>query len=48
MYRFVVLLLFLVSAGETSIEDVQRVEEEGYFKREHSLVQPYHGKKLFY
>ncbi len=40
------LVLLLVSTGGTSIETLQRVEEEGYYKREHSLVQPYHGKAL--
>ena len=38
------VLLFLISACLASFEDVGRIEEEGYYKREHSLVQPYHGK----
>ena len=38
------VLLVLASACYASVEDVGRIEEEGYYKREHSLVQPYHGE----
>ena len=37
-------LVLILSVCEASLEDVERIEEEGYYKKEHSLVQPYHGK----
>jgi hypothetical protein len=38
-----VCLLSLLSIGCAAYQDVERVEEEGYYRREHSLAQPYHG-----
>lgn len=38
------VLLVLISTCEAAYHDPEEVEEEGYYKREHSLVQPYHGK----
>lgn len=39
-------LLFLVSPGCATLQDVERIEEEGYYRREHSLAQPYHGRPI--
>ena len=37
-------LLCLISTCFATIKDIGSIEEEGYYKREHSLAQPYHGK----
>ena len=38
------VLLFFACTCSASVGDVERIEEEGYYRREHSLAQPYHGK----
>lgn len=40
-------LLVLLSTCYASYEKVENIEEEGYYKREHSLAQPYHGRVFF-
>lgn len=40
-----VALLVIIACSEASFEGPERIEEEGYYKREHSLVQPYHGER---
>lgn len=41
-------LLFFAASSYASFENVERIEEEGYYKREHSLAQPYHGVLFFF
>lgn len=44
-----VALLLLAStcyASQPSVGDVETIDEQGYYKREHSLVQPYHGNGM--
>ena len=44
MLQFIASLLFVLSTCKISCGGIENLEEEGYFMREHSLVQPYHGK----
>ena len=41
--KWLVALFVLIATSRAAYE---RPEEDGYYRREHSLVQPYHGKCL--